>query len=318
MTTQTKIEQPAVDEYFLSDVLSGLSDSEQKNIPSKYFYDKTGSKLYDQICCLDEYYPTRTEVSIMERSVREISSLLGDDPYLVEYGSGSSTKTKILLDNIRNLAGYSPIDISEQHLLDTTDRLNSQYADLEINPVAADYTAPFILPDEVRQTENRVIYYPGSSIGNFDPDDAIDIMRNIRQLAGDKGKLLIGIDLIKPIPILEAAYNDLKGVTAAFNKNLLSRINHELDGSFDLATFQHRALFNQAAHRIEMHLVSLTNQTVYVDNRPFTFTKGESIHTENSYKYSLSRFDSFAKAAGWTLKSRWTDNQSWFGVLLFE
>ncbi len=302
---------------FMTDVINGLT-SDQKTLPCKYFYDEAGSKIYDKICELEEYYPTRTEIAIVRKYVKEITAHFNPDSYLIEYGSGSSIKTRTLLDKLKDLDGYSPIDISGEHLKSISEDLHLRYPDLAIYPIEADYTQDFDLPEPLLVNNNRIVYYPGSSLGNFTQEEAIEILTEIRELAGPNGKLLIGIDLVKPIPILEAAYNDKEGVTAEFNLNLLTRINKELDGDFDLAKFKHRAIFNQDLQRIEMHLISLTDQVVNIGDHSISFKKSESIHTENSHKYSLNSFGYIAKKAGWENQCSWTDDQSWFSVQLLN
>jgi len=312
----TKLEY--TDQTFLTDVVEGLRNSPQKTLPCKYFYDATGSKLYDQICELEEYYPTRTEINILETYVKEIVSALGANPYLIEYGSGSSVKTRTLLDNLPEASAYTPIDISATHLKEVVSDLEDKYPLIPIHPIGADYTEAFNLPVETRSLENKVVFYPGSSIGNFTPEEAMELLGDISRIVGTGGKLLIGIDLVKPIPVLEAAYNDAKHVTADFNLNLLDRINNELGGDFNREKFQHKAVFNHDKQRIEMHLISLDRQTVTIGGEQFNLDRAESIHTENSHKYTLSQFKELAQRAGWSMTNTWTDNQSWFALQLFE
>ncbi|NND72434.1 MAG: L-histidine N(alpha)-methyltransferase [Rhodothermales bacterium] len=296
-----------------SDVISGLSQP-QKTIPSKYFYDERGSQLFDEITTLPEYYPTRTEEAIMRKFAPDIINLIGPDALLIELGSGSSTKTRILLDRLTTLKAYVPIDISSEFLEATAERLRDRYPHLTIRPLAEDYTKELWLPTEGLSYDRKVAFYPGSTIGNFDPDDARDFMRRVRVMVGDKGGFLIGVDLVKDPRILEAAYNDSKGVTAEFNLNLLNRINRELDANFDLTAFEHRAVYNEQESRIEMHLVSTIEQLVSVGNSEFEFAEGEYIYTESSYKYTVDDFASMAEAAGFRLTHTWTDDARLFST----
>lgn len=300
-------------EFYL-DVTHGLSGI-RKSIPCKYFYDDAGSRLFDRICELEEYYPTRTEKSIMYRYVDEMVEAIGPDCLLVEYGSGSSEKTRILLDHLDRPAGYVPVDISSEQLSRSAEALSRTYPNLRIFPHCADYTsADFSLEEICNAYPHRVIYFPGSTIGNFNPDDALEFLKSMARLVGDGGGLLIGIDLKKEAAVLEAAYNDQKGVTAQFNLNLLRRMNRELGANFCLDRFEHRAIYNEREGRIEMHLVSLSDQTVRIDEKEFDFAAGESIHTENSYKYGLADFERLATLAGFVEQRVWTDDRDWFSV----
>ncbi len=300
-------------QQFLTEVVRGLEKSE-KTIPSKFFYDKRGSQIFDEICELDEYYLTRTELDIMEQSVSQMVSCIGPETVLVEYGSGSSLKTQLLLDEFTDLAGYVPVDISQQHLEQTVEQLVSRYPELPVFPVCADFTQIFELP-EIESSHRRVVcYFPGSTIGNFSPKNAIRLMRQIAELCGPDGGLLIGVDLKKHRSILEPAYSDSQGVTREFNLNLLRRVNRELDADFDVDNFQHHAIYNEKEGRMESHLVSLQDQTVCVGETEFDFPLGESIHTENSYKYDLDEFREYAELAGFGVEHVWTDEQDLFSV----
>lgn len=298
---------------FLFDVVQGLLDR-PKNIPCKYLYDKNGSELFEEICDLDEYYPTRTETTILEKNVEEMVGLFQPDTAMIEFGSGSSRKTKILLDSANDLAAYVPVDISERQLKETAEGLRNEYPDLEILPVCADYTKKFELPTERSRVSQRVVYFPGSTIGNFDPVEARDFLSQIAELVENGGGLLIGVDLKKDSETLESAYNDGKGVTAAFNKNLLHRINRELDGDFNVDKFEHLAFYNGDLGRIELHLESLVPQAVHVGGEEIVFEEGETIHTENSYKYNLEEFAFLAARAGMTAEKVWTDPRDLFSV----
>ena len=299
-------------ERFRADAFDGLSRS-QKVLPSKYFYDERGSELFDQICELEEYYLTRAELEVMERYADEMVEAIGPRAMLVEFGSGSSIKTQILLDHLHGLLAYVPVDISASYLETSTERLRSRYPDLLILPVAADYTETLTLP-RVAEPHRVVVYFPGSTIGNFEPEAAGAFLSRIARLCGSDGGLIIGVDLRKDRETLEAAYNDASGVTAAFNLNLLVRINRELDGSFDLSRFSHRAIFNERESRIEMHLVSLAEQDVRVGRRRFHFRAQETILTEYSYKYDVDQFSRLAAGAGFGLDRVWTDERDRFSV----
>lgn len=298
---------------FLDDVLHGLSLT-PKTLPCKYFYDETGSLLFDEICRLDEYYPTRTETAIMQAHSGEMAALLGRDVVLVEYGSGSSTKSRILLDHLPELEAYVPIDISREHLCRSADCLACEYAGLPIHPVCADYTAPFRLPTFGRENARWSVYFPGSTIGNFHHPEAVRFLRQIAGVVGPGGGLLIGVDLKKDKRVLEAAYNDRRGVTAAFNMNLIFRANCELGASFNLELFQHYAFYNEDRGRIEMHLRSLADQTVRVNSHEVAFKAGETIFTECSYKYSVDGFTCLAAEAGFGVSRVWTDPDRLFSV----
>lgn len=301
----TTIEQTVVNE-----VLAGLS-LPQKKLSPKYLYDERGSQLFDAITELEEYYPTRTEIKILTNSLEDIAATLGDDFALIEYGSGSSLKTEILLDRLTELKQYVPLDISGEHLYKSADRLAARYPTLNILPVVADYTRPFELPT----LQGRpIVFFPGSTIGNFEPQEALPFLEQIRNLIGNAGGLLLGVDLKKDPSRLHAAYNDRLGVTAAFNLNLLKHLNKTLGGNFDLDTFHHYAFYNPYAGRIEMHLVSNQAQTVTVAGQPLTFYEGETIWTESSYKYTLDGFRRLVSQAGLTVKQVWTDEERLFSL----
>lgn len=299
-----------------ADLLEGLTSIPKKTSP-KYFYDAAGSKLFDQITELDAYYPTRTEMGIMQAEIKKMAKAIGPDALLIEFGSGSSLKTRLLLDHLDDLAGYVPIDISEAHLLETAAALRLLYPDVEILPVAADYTKPFDIPEPSKAVQKRVVYFPGSTIGNFEPSEAQAFLQQAAQVAGPAGSLLIGVDLKKDRETLERAYDDPEGVTAAFNLNLVHRINRELAGSFDPAGFRHEAVWNEAEGRVEMHLVSLRDQTPLMCGRPIPFYEGERWHTESSYKYTLDGFATLA-APWFTRRHVWTDDAEYFSVQFFD
>lgn len=296
---------------FLDEINNGLRQV-QKTIPPKFFYDARGSRLFDRITEQPEYYLTRTEMTIMREGIDEMVARMGPYCLLVEYGSGSSLKTRILLDHLPEPAGYVPIDISKEHLLRSAEALAEAYPGLPIRPICADYTAELHLPDVA--DARPVVYFPGSTIGNFKPDEARAFLRRVAGIVGPGGGLLIGVDLKKDARIIEAAYNDAQGVTAAFNKNVLARINRELGGTFDLDSFAHRAFYNPDPGRIEMHLVSLANQCARVGGSPFPFRRGETILTEYSYKYSLDGFAALAASAGFDVEQVWMDEARLFSV----
>ncbi|MDG3002616.1 L-histidine N(alpha)-methyltransferase [Paludisphaera mucosa] len=302
---------------FLEDVLTGLR-GRPKQIPSKYFYDERGSILFDRICQLEEYYLTRTELDLMERFAPEMGEALGAGAMLVEFGSGSSVKTRYLLDCLKDPAAYVPVDISGEHLFKTSLELASDYPEIEILPVCADFTRPFALPRPSRAPARVSVYFPGSTIGNFVPDQAAAILRRIVDLCGAGGGLIIGIDLKKAVGDVEAAYNDRLGVTAQFNLNLLERINRELGADFDLSNFSHRAFYNPDEGRIEMHLVSRKSQSVRVGGESISFSPSDTICTEYSHKYTVDEFSTVAAAAGLTLEREWTDPGRQFAVLHFK
>ncbi len=297
---------------FRTDVLTGLAQA-RKKLPAKYFYDAAGSRLFDRITELDEYYPTRTELAIMRKHAAEMAERCGSRCMLIELGAGSLTKVRLLLDRLDRPAGFVPVDVSGEHLESAACELRDDYPALEIRPVCADFTADFHLP--LRSPARKVVYFPGSTIGNFDPDDADALLRKISRLVGSGGGLLLGVDLRKDPAVLEAAYNDRSGVTAAFNRNLLERINRELGADFDPAGFRHRAFYNRVRSRIEMHLVSTTDQLVRIDDSEIPFRRGESIHTENSYKYDLGELRDRAAGCGLRTDATWTDANRYFAVL---
>ena len=304
---------------FLADVVRGLG-ARPRTLPAKYFYDERGSELFDQITRLDAYYPTRTERGILETYGDELVDAIGKDSALIEYGSGSSEKTRILLGALharRTLAAYVPIDISEDYLLATAERLRAAYPGLPVLPVAADYTEPFDLPALPPETARRVVFFPGSTIGNFTPAEAEGFLRQMGAVAGGGGAVLLGVDQEKDPDVLWRAYDDPEGVTAAFNLNLLARLNAELGADADLDAWAHEARWNGAEGRVEMHLRSLEAQTLHVGGRAFSFRPGETIHTENSYKYAPDGLAAVAARAGLRRRSRWTDPDGWFAVELY-
>lgn len=296
---------------FKNDVLAGLGHS-PKSLPCKYFYDERGSQLFDLICDLDVYYPTRTELQIMRCHAGEMAALIGRRARLVELGSGSSTKTRVLLDALVDLEAYIAVDISGEHLGHAVAGLAHDYPHIPILPICADYSYALDLPTP--RPRRTVVYFPGSTIGNLAPAEARRFLKVIGQVAGPTGGLLIGVDLKKDPGMLRAAYNDPEGVTAAFNLNLLARINRELGGDFELGRFQHHAFYDSARGRVEMQLVSSTRQIVRVGRAAFSFDEGEAITTEYSYKYDIGEFERLAASAGLVSRRTWMDERQLFSV----
>ena len=295
-------------------MVRGLS-LQEKSLHCKYFYDERGSKLFDEICELDEYYLTRTEQAIMDRYAGEMAAQLGERVLLVEFGSGSSTKTRVLLENLLAPTGYVPIDISEEHLLRTADSLRQQFPQIEILPLVADFTREFRLPRPKVKPSHNAVYFPGSTIGNLEQWNAIQLLQNMSKLLGENGGLLIGIDLQKAPGIIHDAYNDARGVTAEFNLNLLHRMNSELGADFEIEQFRHLANYNADLGRVEIFIVSRRRQIVTIDEHKFVFEKGEKIFTEYSHKYTIDGFSELASGAGFVLHKSWTDKDSLFAVL---
>lgn len=306
--------EPATD-TFREEVLAGLS-AEPKRAPYKFFYDQRGSQLFDRICELDEYYLTRTELQIMRDHGADMARHLQRGCRVVEYGSGSSLKTRILLDHLDAPSVYVPIDISRQHLLATARKLNAEYPRLRVQPVCADYTQRFTLPVFEGPVGRTVVYFPGSTIGNFTTAEAAGFLSRIAHVVGSRGGLLIGVDLKKDPAILVPAYDDAQGVTAAFNLNLLIRINRELGGDFDLSRFRHVAFWDEAASRIVIQIESLAEQTVSVGGHRFALGEGERITTEYSHKYSLEQFARLGRSAGFEVEEVWMDPRQLFSVQL--
>ena len=307
MTTAT------LNRELLADALDGLA-RQPPTLPCKWFYDERGSRLFDAICELPEYYPTRTELRLTREVVGEIGAHLGRDISLIEFGSGSSLKTRVLLENLA-VKTYVPLDISREHLLASAAQLRAEFPALCIEAVVADYTQSFDLPVLNAETNGgpRVIYFPGSTIGNFAPGPAREFLRHAR---GRGDWLLIGVDLPKDPAVLRAAYNDAQGVTAEFNLNLLRRLNREAGADFDLGLWRHRAIWDAPQSRIEMRLVAQENQCIHLGGRCFDFAREDYIVTEHSHKYALDAFAALAAGAGWSIERVWTDENSWFSLQL--
>jgi len=300
-----------------AEVLEGLSRP-QKQTPAKYLYDARGSELFDGICEAVDYYPTRTELAILDANLGEITAAIGPRCVLIEPGSGSSMKTEILLRGLEDPVAYVPIEISRDHLDAAAESTAATFPDLEILPVCADFTGEYDAPDPSREPATRVVYFPGSTIGNLTRPERGALLKRFAALAQSGGLVLIGIDLEKDIDVLRRAYDDSEGVTAAVDMNLLTRLNRELDADFDLDKWEHIAVWNEDESRIEMRLRSRADQTVHVGGESFEFKAGETIHTENSHKFTIDGFAEEAAAAGLTLEKKWTDEKGWFAELLFR
>ncbi|MEM7577379.1 MAG: L-histidine N(alpha)-methyltransferase [Planctomycetota bacterium] len=286
---------PRLADPLIREALDGLRAT-PKTLPCKLLYDDAGSKLFDEICDLPEYYPTRTELDITEQYADQLARFVGDHAHLIELGSGSSTKTPLLLDRLPTLSSYTPIDISENHLADAARRIQHRYPQLYVDPVVADYCDDWSIPESPKPPARRVAYFPGSTIGNFDPDHARAFLDDLAHKLGPDGRLVIGVDLKKSPDVLIPAYDDAQGTTAAFNFNLLVRLNREADADFDLDAFTHEARWNETLGRIEMHLVSRRDHVVRVAGQKIHFRRGETIHTESSHKHTLEGFAELASA----------------------
>ena len=307
---------PSATDALRAEVVRGLSVS-PKTLPPKLFYDAAGARLFEQICELDEYYLTRAELSILRAHADDIARIAGPDCSVIEYGSGAGTKIRVLLDALRRPASYAPIDISVEQLARVTSELSQEYPRLRVTPLCADYTRPLHFPDPLGDGR-RLAFFPGSTIGNFHPPEASAFLGRIRRSLGPDGALILGVDRAKDADLLNAAYDDRSGVTAAFNVNLLRRLNREVDTDFDLSHFHHRAFFNAAASRVEMHLVAVCEQTVRIGGHAIHFDAGETIWTESSYKYDRPRLAAVVGAAGFEIAHLWTDRraQFWVAVLV--
>ncbi len=312
----TSVVAGATKENFRDEVLDGLSKS-PRQLPYKFFYDQRGAQLFQEICDLPEYYITRTEIEILRLHGADMAKALGPQVELIGLGTGAGTKTRILLEELHNPAVYVPIDISKEQLEQSSARFREMFPTLQVLPVCVDYLEPFELPLPRRLSSRSVIYFPGSTIGNFEPEIASELLARLVDVAGDGGGLLIGVDLQKDRDVLERAYNDAAGVTAQFNKNLLVRINRELEADFDLNRWQHHAIYSPSEGRIEIYLISDKEQTVHIGAREFQFRAGEEILTEYSYKHTIAGFIELARKAGFHFEQVWTDDARWFGVFYF-
>jgi len=301
----------------LAELVDGLRQP-LKTVSPKYFYDERGSQLFEQITELPEYYLTRTELSIMNHHIDEMAALIGPKTSLIEFGSGSSQKIRILLEHLVDLAAYVPVDISREHLVASADALAADYPDIEVLPVAADFTQPFDLPNPVVMPVRNIVYFPGSTIGNFSPEAALGLLEVMHHEAGTGGGLLIGIDLRKDRDTLERAYNDARGVTAEFNLNVLNHLNKAFGANFDVGAFRHVAEYNEIDGRIEMYLVSEEEQSVSIGDSRVEIAAGERILTEHSHKYALDEFNALTAQVGFKSVSHWTDADKKFAVCFFE
>ena len=322
MSQVTAIKQSNItDTEFLNDVISGLTQ-QQKTLPCKYFYDDKGAALFEQITSLQEYYVTRTELSILEQYSQSIAQMLPENLSIIEPGCGSGKKVAYLLAHMANVKTFVPFEISEEMLSYSLAHLSPLFPDLAISPLLGDFThsqmVKQLTKDTALDSQTNLVYFPGSTLGNFAPVKAIEIMNNFHRLCGLNGYVLIGIDLVKERQVLLNAYNDKAGVTAAFNKNLLQRINNELNGTFNLDNFSHESRFNEQHSRIEMHLVSNCNQSVVINDQQIDFIEGESIHTENSHKYTLESFKQLAAQANLKLEQTWQDDSNYFALCLLR
>lgn len=311
MESEVVLELSSQDE-FLNEVIQGLSNA-QKTLPCKYFYDEVGSNLFEDICELDEYYITRTELALINSIKYELAEMIGEEAVIIEPGAGAGIKIQTLLSALKKPALYVPVDISKDFLFYSAKKIQQRFSEIEVMPVQGDFTQPMGLNGKSDLT-NRIIFFPGSTIGNFVPEQAKAFLANQAKLVGSEGGVIVGFDLVKSAEKLEAAYNDKQGITAEFNKNLLHRINNELGADFNLNQFKHKAIFNSQESRIEMHLKSQTDQSVSINQQQFSFSKDESIHTENSYKYSLEMFQQLVKRANLTIKKHWTDEENMIAI----
>jgi L-histidine Nalpha-methyltransferase len=304
-TALRKVRLPATADAFAADVVAGLA-AKPKRLPPKYFYDATGSVLFERITRLPEYYPTRCELGILHDNAPAIASLFPPGCALIEFGAGSSRKARILLGAAATVGAYVPVDISGDFLQQDAAQLRRDFPHLAVHPLVEDFTQKLDLPPDIAALP-RVGFFPGSTIGNFEPYEACQFLRHVGGLLGAGAVLVIGVDLVKDPKVLYRAYNDADGVTAKFNLNLLARINRELGADFDLTAFEHHAFYNTEHNRIEMHLASARRQKVRVNGSAFDFRAGETIHTENSYKYTIDSFQALARGAGWLPREVWTD-----------
>lgn len=315
--TESNQQQSTVEE-FMREVVNGLSKP-QKTLPCKYFYDEQGSRLFEAICELEEYYVTRTELALLKQIMQDIAAHVGPDAAVIEPGSGAGKKIRLLLDSLESPACYTPVEISKEILIRSVEELSASFPDIPMKPIAGDFDRVFSQPEHFNhQASKKVVFFPGSTIGNFEHSAAQAFLKRLADSVGKGGGLLIGVDLIKEEEVLLDAYNDSQGITAAFNKNLLARINRELDGDFELDAFCHQSIYNQDKQRIEMHLISNKTQTVEIKDHNFCFAQGETIHTENSHKYSVATITKLAETAGFTRINHWCDDNEWFGTFYFE
>ncbi|MGE0174831.1 MAG: L-histidine N(alpha)-methyltransferase [Oligoflexales bacterium] len=308
--------EPAKSNFF-ADVVQGLRDN-PKHIPSKYFYDERGSKLFDKICCLKEYYPTRTESSILDTYAEKIDALFRHDTLLIELGSGNISKIQRILKVSRKVRAYAPVDISYEHLLKSCKQLNVLFPDVKISAICADYQKLAFPPELQKGYPNKAVFFPGSTLGNMSSEETRSLFQLVREILNGDGLFIVGLDLVKNRTTLQKAYNDSKGVTSRFNLNLLERVNNEIGANFDLKGFEHRADYNETSQRIEMHLVSKINQEVAIKGEMFHFEQGESICTEFSRKYEIKSFCNFTKENGFDVEAVFTDPKKYFAEFVLK
>jgi len=310
--------QPTKKIEFCEAVLEGLS-LPQKAISPKFFYDEQGSKIFDKICDTQDYYVTRTEIALLNDIQEELYSLVEPGSAVIEYGCGSSIKIKALLSALPEPSHYIAIDISKSHLISTAKEIASDYSNISVGAICADFSEPIDWPESAYfESLKRLAFFPGSTIGNLQPSEAIQFLKYVRHLVGDEGAFLIGVDMKKDAEVFNQAYNDAEGHTADFNLNLLHRMKNELGADIDISEFSHKAFYNEKLGRVEMHLISDTKQTIKLDSLEFSFEKGESIHTECSYKYSISEFSELAKKSGFSLLRNWSDKRDFFSIYLMR
>ena len=310
--------QPKKKIEFYEAALEGLS-LPQKTISPKFFYDERGSKIFDKICDTTEYYVTRTEIGLLNDIKEELYSLVEPGSVVVEYGCGSSIKIKALLSALPEPSHYIAIDISKSHLIATAKEIALDYSNISVGAICADFMEPIDWPESAYfDSIKRFAFFPGSTIGNLQPSEAIQFLKYVRHLVGDEGTFLIGVDMKKDAEVFNQAYNDAEGHTADFNLNLLHRMKNELGADIDISEFSHKAFYNEKLGRVEMHLISDTEQAIKIDSLEFSFEKGESIHTECSYKYSISEFSELAKKSGFSLLKNWSDKRDFFSIYLMR
>lgn len=310
--------KPTMTHYYPA-VLAGLQEK-PKTLPNYFHYDEDGSNIFDEICALPHYYPTRTEVAILKNNIKSIVEAIGENAILVEYGSGSSNKTRVLLDNITDLAAYVPIDISGEYLLKVAEQLAADYPNIEVLPVCADYNAPFDVPQPQRKPTTdaairQVAYYPGTTIGNFHPADAVAFLEKVKQRCGKNGGFILAIDLKKDPKVIERAYNDDGGVVAKFNKNILKAVNKAVGTNFNVDQFDRIAIYNEEVGRMEMYLISRQDQTIVMGKQELALAKGERIWMDYSYKYTIEEFSELVAKAGWKVAQTWMDDKALMSIL---
>ena len=302
---------------FKKEVIDGLTKS-PKSLAPKHFYDENGSKLFEQIVNLEEYYIPSIEKSLINQNILSINQLIGDDATLIEPGSGSCEKAQKILATNKSIKAYIPIEISGDFLYSAAEKVAQNFPQVMIYPICVDYLKQFNLPEEIKNySDNKVLFFPGSSIGNYDKSEVVNVLNKFASIAGEKSSLLIGVDMKKDKAVLERAYDDSKGITAAFNLNLISRMKGEINNDIDVSNFYHQSIYNELEGRIEMYLISKNDYQFYIDEQLISFQKGEKIHTENSYKYNPDEFIQLAQKASYEIVKYWTDNKNYFSIYYF-